>query len=186
MKYAPNTRVQRTRSSPSALRSPLTRSPLGGHMVGMGLSLLFAIVVTVACTHVIRDPVETPAKPLVAGDVVVKVGDADGQPLPGAIATLKYEEAGQQRECSCMSGIGGQVEFVNVSAKMVGISIRLAGFADVDESGLGVSRTGPTVLVVPMVTWCCPPLSVNSGPRPPQPAPLPIQRVDCGGTQGAA
>jgi hypothetical protein len=26
----PNTRVQRTRSSPSALRSPLTRSPLGG------------------------------------------------------------------------------------------------------------------------------------------------------------
>ena len=27
---APNTRVQRTRSSPSALRSPLTRCPLGG------------------------------------------------------------------------------------------------------------------------------------------------------------
>ena len=26
----PNTRVQRTRSSPSALRSPLTRHPLGG------------------------------------------------------------------------------------------------------------------------------------------------------------
>jgi hypothetical protein len=27
---APNTRVQRTRSSPSALREPLTRRPLGG------------------------------------------------------------------------------------------------------------------------------------------------------------
>ena len=26
----PNTRVQRTRSSPSALREPLTRHPLGG------------------------------------------------------------------------------------------------------------------------------------------------------------
>jgi hypothetical protein len=29
-RQAPNTRVQRTRSSPSALRSPLTRHPLGG------------------------------------------------------------------------------------------------------------------------------------------------------------
>jgi hypothetical protein len=28
-KASPNTRVQRTRSSPSALRSPLTRCPLG-------------------------------------------------------------------------------------------------------------------------------------------------------------
>ena len=39
----PNTRVQRTRSSPSALRSPLTRSPLGGRAP----SLIVAQVVCV-------------------------------------------------------------------------------------------------------------------------------------------
>jgi hypothetical protein len=33
---APNTRVQRTRSSPSALRSPLTRHPLGGAVTARG------------------------------------------------------------------------------------------------------------------------------------------------------
>ena len=31
MSRPPNTRVRRTRSSASALRSPLTRRPLGGH-----------------------------------------------------------------------------------------------------------------------------------------------------------
>jgi hypothetical protein len=33
-KLPPNTRVQRTRPSPSALRSPLTRHPLGGRSYG--------------------------------------------------------------------------------------------------------------------------------------------------------
>ena len=32
-KWRPNTRVQRTRSSPSAPHSPLTRSPLGAGMI---------------------------------------------------------------------------------------------------------------------------------------------------------
>ncbi len=45
----PNTRVQRTRSSPSALRSPLTRHPLGpagpitGAWVSVALGLLIAV-----------------------------------------------------------------------------------------------------------------------------------------------
>ena len=33
----PNTRVQRTRSSPSALREPLTRRPLGGLKTEVGI-----------------------------------------------------------------------------------------------------------------------------------------------------
>jgi TonB family protein len=38
----PNTRVQRTRSSPSALREPLTRRPLGARTVLLPLSLLLS------------------------------------------------------------------------------------------------------------------------------------------------
>jgi hypothetical protein len=48
---APNTRVQRTRSSPSALRSPLTRRPLGGRRH------ILAIAVLVATAMLIPDPV---------------------------------------------------------------------------------------------------------------------------------
>ena len=35
IKASPNTRVQRTRSSASPPHSPLTRSPLGGGMLGL-------------------------------------------------------------------------------------------------------------------------------------------------------
>ena len=39
-----NTRVQRTRSSPSALRSPLTRRPLGARIVAVGAIALLVLV----------------------------------------------------------------------------------------------------------------------------------------------
>ena len=44
----PNTRVQRTRSSPSALRSPLTRRPLGPAKWRIGWAPLVAMVAVVA------------------------------------------------------------------------------------------------------------------------------------------
>ena len=50
----PNTRVQRTRSSPSAPRSPLTRYPLGGWIstsLAVGLLALVSALSAVGCTH---------------------------------------------------------------------------------------------------------------------------------------
>ena len=44
MTRPPNTRMQRTRSSPSALRSPLMRCPLGRRITMMALSLLLGPV----------------------------------------------------------------------------------------------------------------------------------------------
>ena len=48
----PNTRVQRTRSSPSALREPLTRHPLGGigHRSLAFLVPLISLVLVIACS----------------------------------------------------------------------------------------------------------------------------------------
>src|SRR5215831_18747356 len=44
--WPPNMRVQRTRSSPSALREPLTRHPLGGLITSVLLSLVAANLVS--------------------------------------------------------------------------------------------------------------------------------------------
>jgi len=49
----PNTRVQRTRSSPSAHRSPLTRRPLGG----IGISVALAFVLAVPCAMQAEEPI---------------------------------------------------------------------------------------------------------------------------------
>jgi len=59
----PNMRVQRTRSSPSALRSPLTRQPLGGVEVrsAQRVAMLSLIVLSMSCSN--RQPESTGLPP---------------------------------------------------------------------------------------------------------------------------
>src|SRR5947208_14837219 len=51
--WLPNKRVQRTRSSPSAPHSPLTRKPLGGRSRFHGLVALLVLTVSavIGCMH---------------------------------------------------------------------------------------------------------------------------------------
>ena len=51
----PNTRVQRTRSSPSALREPLTRHTLGHAGIAM------AVIIAVGCSSGMNQPTSPPA-----------------------------------------------------------------------------------------------------------------------------
>ena len=81
----PNTRVQRTRSSPSALRSPLTRLPLGGRrlMVAVGISCMLLQGSAIASErHCGRDQIEKALDALVAlkglGEIYIEDGAADG------------------------------------------------------------------------------------------------------------
>jgi hypothetical protein len=68
----PNTRVQRTRSSPSALRSPLTRHPLGGPKVSLAAALVTWFATLVACSSAV---VENPSP---AGAALARLCRDDG------------------------------------------------------------------------------------------------------------
>jgi hypothetical protein len=69
MQGSPNTRVQRTRSSPSALRSPLTRRPLGRTMGLVGL-MFVCLQTALASTRVSNEPLEA----WISGVVFIGVG----------------------------------------------------------------------------------------------------------------
>jgi len=78
MKRSPNTRMQRTRSSPSALRSPLMRSPLGGPqsaLLAVGLVLGSAI----GCKRVHTYEMAADAKP---GWVAIEFENASCPAIP--------------------------------------------------------------------------------------------------------
>ena len=70
----PNPRVQRTRSSPSARSSPLTRHPLGGRMYLMALPIAAMVIVVVACASV--------------GLVQVQLKTVSGGPVSGAQVSI--------------------------------------------------------------------------------------------------
>jgi hypothetical protein len=87
----PNMRVQRTRSSPSALRSPLTRHPLGSAapLVGSMVALFLVLCVGVACATS-RPPnwEECRGSPVELGTLHgswlgFRVVGSDGKPVPG-------------------------------------------------------------------------------------------------------
>ena len=81
LKPAPNTRVQRTRSSASPPHSPLTRRPLGAAIFAVAMSALFA------CRHTIVD-----YSFRVQGTVV----DAGGLPISGVRVTLQIQGVAYQ------------------------------------------------------------------------------------------
>ena len=87
---APNTRVQRTRSSPSALRSPLTRHPLGRRTV-----LVVALTVVVGCTYS-RDGLKK-AELRLAGPAALDCGGVQpgGNPQPVDRCAVEAFRAGR-------------------------------------------------------------------------------------------
>ena len=80
----PNMRVQRTRSSPSALRSPLTRRPLGGWKPSRGASKPAGVLLIMAgCTAA---PARTPAMESLLSPVEIHVPQ---YPEPGRLARIE-------------------------------------------------------------------------------------------------
>ena len=75
----PNTRVQRTRSSASRRRSPLTRSPLGGWWRPLWLLLLSVAMTSAGVAE---------CGPVSRGSLSVHVIDAEGSSLPGVAVAL--------------------------------------------------------------------------------------------------
>jgi hypothetical protein len=97
----PNTRMQRTRSSPSALRSPLMRCPLGG-LVAVATALM-----SVGCATG-------------RGSVAVRAVDAGGAAIPTVVVRLG--------SLTATSGVDGLVRFVNVASGRYEVTGDLPGF----------------------------------------------------------
>ena len=78
---SPNTRVQRTRSSPSALRSPLTRCPLGGPKVAARghMPILVALGMLIAAVTVAQ------SRPY---QLEITVADPNGAAIDGATVSV--------------------------------------------------------------------------------------------------
>ena len=73
---APNTRMQRTRSSPSALRSPLMRSPLGGPASVRTVVLAVGVILLLGAPATASLPM--PPDPLSREEVIVLCDMAEG------------------------------------------------------------------------------------------------------------
>jgi hypothetical protein len=95
MRLAPNMRVRRTRSSPSALRSPLTRHPLGGTIAAVrprdrspARSSIVAVGLLIWCASHLAAQTETPA---VATPTVTPAA----QPTPRIVKDSSSQPCGQ-------------------------------------------------------------------------------------------
>jgi TonB family protein len=111
----PNTRVQRTRSSPSALRSPLTRSPLGRSALPAVLMTLWMLLFVVGFTSA---PV-TPAKADRPVPVDVKCENLEEPKLvhrvePGYPEYIRRQKWEGKVELSGIIGTDGRVSDLKV------------------------------------------------------------------------
>jgi hypothetical protein len=88
----PNTRVQRTRSSPSALRSPLTRRPLGRAINSSAIAAV-ALVTVFACTSTGKNKPEAQGR--VPGQCGVQAGRMVSAEEALCIARLEGLPAGR-------------------------------------------------------------------------------------------
>ena len=105
----PNTRMQRTRSSPSALRSPLMRCPLGS---AKGLLLLVALVVAHGCASVSEKSELT----------IGLVDAAGGHALPAIDVILTEKTTGKVYQATTTAT--GQASFTGVAEGQYLLSVR--------------------------------------------------------------
>jgi hypothetical protein len=108
MARRPNTRMQRTRSSPSALRSPLMRCPLGAGSLLLALALVLAPERAAAAF----DPYITPAQ------LECHPDEFDGRDL-ALVGTLIYGHRQPWALTSMRISIGNQVDLRLPSASLV-------------------------------------------------------------------
>ena len=103
-----NKRVQRTRSSPSALRSPLTRSPLGNRTLQRGVSALLLLLACIGCSQTPR-PRRQPAPGVAqSSEVTFRIRLAGGQPpedLSGVDVSLVSGDGQVVRVTTSFAGI---------------------------------------------------------------------------------
>ena len=156
----PNTRMQRTRSSPSALRSPLMRCPLGGRKPpgrssatrALGYFLFFGYaVISVAAP--------TPAKPPSSGStptvtstptpqLVVRVLDWNGETLPGTRVSVSYLVSGSPRTFACQAGARGIAVIRGLPSGTADVTVSLSAFAEQTLKNVQLHSTGATELSV--------------------------------------
>ena len=90
-----NPRVQRARSSPSAIREPLTRSPSGN-----ASNVVAAVVLTLVSTSPFAcASVQTSGRAV----VTVTAVDPGGDVIPGITVVLRHTDSGQRLEATTSS-----------------------------------------------------------------------------------
>ena len=139
----PNTRMQRTRSSPSALRSPLMRCPLGVAIV---------VFVSIGCAE--RAPqAATAGRPDVSIQVpIIRVVDRDGVGLPGVTVLLCKGAADAVRVVT--TSAQGEALFPGLAVGTYRIQAGLQGLRMTDDRPqLTVTGNEPARATVHMEVW---------------------------------
>jgi hypothetical protein len=145
MKPPPNTRMQRTRSSPSALRSPLMRCPLGGYGLSSllrgwapSLLVLTVMLLTSSCS---RDRLGEVTSADVAGEYTFKEANLDSKHGPETL-TLRPDGTYVQHYRPAMGAEVANEGSWRLESSREGRHVYLGGYRSWGVNIVSISTTG--------------------------------------------
>jgi hypothetical protein len=175
----PNTRMQRTRSSPSALRSPLMRCPLGGWWRPLWLLLLSVHLAGVGLAESLAAP---------KGSLSVHVIDGAGGSLPGAAVVLYPADRPSEEAARGVTDSDGTLVIADLSLASYEVRVELLGLcADYAAVVLAGGDRIAKVTLTMSLEWNGCLLGLRRTPTPtPRPLPVaPVGRTNTPASRGA-